>query len=202
MRLKTRQQKERFFRIFLLFLGVSGVVIFALGALQEHISYFVMPSDIQKSHFDKQLRLGGLVKPGSMKRDGDTLIFNVTDDTNEITVRFHGIAPNLFKEGQGVIADGTLNQDKIFKATRILAKHDERYIPKNVADRLKQNDLWRAPQTGGKALGNQNLEPPSQRKRTPQSGTQALENPNAVPHTPQQNLDKKTITPPNLKVAA
>jgi cytochrome c-type biogenesis protein CcmE len=117
-----------------------------LVALRDNIVFFYAPSELaQKAlHAGQRLRIGGLVRDGSLVREGSrTVRFAVTDKKQDIEVTYSGVLPDLFREGQGVVAEGTLGQDKVFHADSILAKHDERYMPHDVADALKKQGLWR-----------------------------------------------------------
>ncbi|HTV31800.1 MAG TPA: cytochrome c maturation protein CcmE [Methylocella sp.] len=125
-------------------LGVAlGLVLFAL---RDNIVFFYGPSELaQKTLRDGQrLRIGGLVKAGSLVHEGGNRIrFAVTDLKQDIEVTYSGELPDLFREGQGVVAEGTLGADKVFHADSVLAKHDERYMPREVADALKKQGVWR-----------------------------------------------------------
>jgi cytochrome c-type biogenesis protein CcmE len=129
--------------------GSLGVLALAAGlvltALKDSIVFFNSPSDVVEKHLQpgSRIRLGGLVKPGSLKR-GDQLAvrFEVTDGNAAMRVNYQGILPDLFREGQGVIAEGTLESGGMLKADSILAKHDEKYMPKEVADALKKQGHW------------------------------------------------------------
>ena len=123
-------------------LGIA--VMLVLGALRENIVFFYTPTDITTSgtKLGEALRLGGLVKEGSVKIDGLQSVFTVTDGTADITVRYDNALPSLFREGQGVVAEGSMNNDK-FVATNVLAKHDENYMPAEVAEKLKSTGVWK-----------------------------------------------------------
>jgi cytochrome c-type biogenesis protein CcmE len=129
--------------------GSLGVLALAAGlvltALKGSIVFFNSPSDVVEKHLQagSRIRLGGLVKPGSLQR-GDQLAvrFEVTDGNAAMRVNYQGILPDLFREGQGVIAEGTLEPSGMLKADSILAKHDEKYMPKEVADALKKQGHW------------------------------------------------------------
>lgn len=116
-----------------------------LVALRDQIVFFYSPSDIvaREVAAGTPIRLGGLVKDGSWVRDGQDNSFVVTDNVSEIAARYTGILPDLFREGQGVVAEGSLGPDGSFIATNVLAKHDENYIPKEVVDALKASGEWR-----------------------------------------------------------
>ena len=109
-----------------------------LKAFNENLLYFFSPTDVVngKAPIGKSFRLGGLVANGSVKREGIKVAFNVTDNQNTFTVKYEGILPDLFREGQGIITTGSL-KNGTFMATEVLAKHDENYMPPEVADALK-----------------------------------------------------------------
>ena len=128
-------------------LGVLLVaVLLVLSALKDSIVFFNTPTDVAEKHVapGSRIRLGGLVANGSVTR-GDALSvrFEVTDGNRSIPVTFQGILPDLFREGQGVVAEGSLDGSGVFKADNVLAKHDERYMPKDVADALKKQGHWK-----------------------------------------------------------
>ena len=129
--------------------GLAVVIALAttlvLVALRDQIVFFYSPSDVITREVGPgvPIRLGGLVKDGSWVREGQDNSFVVTDGANEITARYTGILPDLFREGQGVVAEGSLGPDGRFMATNVLAKHDENYIPKDVVDALKASGEWR-----------------------------------------------------------
>lgn len=128
-------------------LSLGGAVAFALWALQDKVTYFYAPSDLVQAHPAGSIRLGGLVADGSVARlaDGLTMAFAVTDLKSQVPVRYTGIVPDLFREGQGVIAEGQFGPDGVFTARTLLAKHDENYMPPEVAAALKKNGTWRDP---------------------------------------------------------
>jgi cytochrome c-type biogenesis protein CcmE len=129
--------------------GSLGVLAIAAGlvlsAMKDSIVFFNSPTDVAQKHLGPgtRIRIGGLVKTGSLKR-GDNLkvSFDVTDGSHDIAVRYQGIVPDLFREGQGVVAEGKLEPDGSFVADTVLAKHDERYMPKEVVDSLKKSGRW------------------------------------------------------------
>lgn len=129
----------------------GGLVLLALATflvgygLREGIQYFRSPSQIAEAapKADERFRLGGLVEDGTLVRtEGETVRFSVTDGAASVNVTYTGILPDLFREGQGMVATGTL-QDGVFVATEVLAKHDEKYMPKEVADALKEQGLFK-----------------------------------------------------------
>jgi cytochrome c-type biogenesis protein CcmE len=136
--------KARHKRLVFVALGIVGVAIastLAVTALQSNISYYFTPTQVQAGEApkDQLFRLGGLVEKGSLKRqeDGLTVQFVVTDMAKNAVIRYTGILPDLFGEGQGVVTKGRLGEDGIFYAEEVLAKHDESYMPPEVADSLK-----------------------------------------------------------------
>ena len=126
-----------------LFLSISIISIFLiLYALNKNILYFNSPSDIKSKidiNFNKKLRVGGMVKKNSLKINKEEINFIITDFKNEIIVSFTGTVPNLFAEGKGVVAEGKLLDKKFFVANRILAKHDENYMPPEIKNIMKEN---------------------------------------------------------------
>ena len=122
-------------------LGIAAMLV--LGALRDNIVFFYTPSEIIQSERSsmQQLRLGGLVKDGTVKIEGMQSVFIVTDGNVDITVRYNNALPSLFREGQGVVAEGQI-ENGIFMAQNVLAKHDENYMPAEVADKLKQQGVW------------------------------------------------------------
>ena len=122
----------------LLVAGTSLAAYLGLKAFNENLLYFFSPTDVVngKAPNGKSFRLGGLVANGSVKREGIKVAFDVTDNQNTFTVKYEGILPDLFREGQGIITTGSL-KNGTFMATEVLAKHDENYVPPEVADALK-----------------------------------------------------------------
>jgi len=127
-------------------LGVLAVAVgLMLGAMRDSIVFFNSPTDLveKKQKLGAHVRLGGMVKPGSLTRGDDLQIrFEVTDGNADIPVSYRGIVPDLFREGQGVVAEGQLQPGGTFKADTILAKHDENYMPREVVDALKKQGHW------------------------------------------------------------
>jgi cytochrome c-type biogenesis protein CcmE len=129
--------------------GLGLVLVIAaalvLTALRDQIVFFYSPTDVETRGVEAghPIRLGGLVKNGTWLRDGQTNSFVVTDGATEIAARYIGILPDLFREGQGVVAEGAIGPDGIFVATNVLAKHDENYLPHEVVDALKAQGEWR-----------------------------------------------------------
>jgi cytochrome c-type biogenesis protein CcmE len=128
-------------------LGVLALALaLVLGALRESIVFFNSPTDVVEKQIEpgKRIRLGGLVKSGSIARGENLQVrFDVTDGRNTIQVAYQGLLPDLFREGQGVVTEGALDGAGLFKADTVLAKHDENYMPREVAERLKQQGHWK-----------------------------------------------------------
>jgi cytochrome c-type biogenesis protein CcmE len=140
----TRKQKR-----LALIAGLGMVLALATGlvliALRDQIVFFYSPSDVVSRDVapGQAIRLGGLVKDGSWVRDGQSNAFIVTDGATDIPATYVGLLPDLFREGQGVVAEGSMGPDGQFVASNVLAKHDENYIPKEVVDALKASGEWR-----------------------------------------------------------
>ena len=150
------RRRRRLYVLLLGLLGLGTATALTLAAFQDHLVFFYSPSDIAEKPVprDRMLRIGGLVEPGSVERaDGSPRIrFRVTDNINAVPVVYAGLLPDLFREGQGVVANGKLGADGIFRASEILARHDENYMPPEVAEALKRAGQWQhGPQSGGKA---------------------------------------------------
>jgi cytochrome c-type biogenesis protein CcmE len=124
---------------------LSFAAALALTALRESIVFFMTPSELaaKPAENGKRLRIGGLVKEGSLVREGLSARFEVTDGNASFPVVYRGILPDLFREQQGVVAEGAFDATGTFRADTVLAKHDERYMPKEVADALKKQGVWR-----------------------------------------------------------
>jgi cytochrome c-type biogenesis protein CcmE len=133
----------------LLLLGIGLAAFFALSAFQKNLLYFLTPSQVAQGEAPRghSFRVGGLVVKGSVKRASDTLEihFDLTDGPQTIPVRYTGILPDLFREGQGIIAIGTLSETGVFEASEVLAKHDENYMPPEVAESLKASGTLQKP---------------------------------------------------------
>ncbi|WIM11034.1 cytochrome c maturation protein CcmE [Enhydrobacter sp.] len=123
-------------------LGVAAALV--LSALSDNIVFFYSPTQLAEKHLppDRRLRIGGLVENGSVRKEGTEVRFRVTDLRRSVEVVYRGILPDLFREGQGVIVEGSLGADGIFTAREVLAKHDEKYMPPEVAKALKESGRW------------------------------------------------------------
>ncbi len=133
--------KLRFFFIILILVSLSLTVFMVLKSLEDNVVYFKSPSDIKLilELKDKKIRVGGMVKKNSIKVSSNKINFIITDYKNEINVTYTGIVPNLFSEGKGVVAEGFLKDRNFFEASKILAKHDENYMPPEVKEALEKN---------------------------------------------------------------
>jgi cytochrome c-type biogenesis protein CcmE len=141
----TRKQR----RLILIGAGVGVLAVavaLMLNAFRGSIVFFNSPSDVAEKHIEPgtRMRLGGLVKTGSVVRGNNLSVhFEVTDGNREMPVAYQGVLPDLFREGQGVVAEGVIDDGGVFVADTILAKHDENYMPKEVADALKKSGHWK-----------------------------------------------------------
>ena len=136
-----KKAKTRMIFLILSLLLISVIIVSIFRSLNENVVYFFSPTEIYNKtniSFDKKIRVGGLVKENSLKKDKLSINFIITDLKNEIIVKYTGSVPNLFTEGKGVIAEGKLKDKKYFIAERILAKHDENYMPPEVSEALKK----------------------------------------------------------------
>ncbi|GGF53330.1 cytochrome c-type biogenesis protein CcmE [Azorhizobium oxalatiphilum] len=141
-------------RLVLISVGL-GVLALAAGliltALNDTIVFFRTPTEVAAKTFapGSRLRMGGLVESGSVEKHGATTQFIVTDGNAQVKVAYTGLLPDLFREGQGVVTEGILQSDGTVKADSVLAKHDERYMPREVADALKKSGHWKEGEEGG-----------------------------------------------------
>ena len=139
----TKKIKLRFFFLSsFLFIAVL-IIFFILKSLEDNVIYFLSPTEIYNKSdisYNKKIRVGGLVKVGSINKEGNMINFIITDLKNEIVVSYSGLIPNLFSEGKGVVAEGKLNDKKYFIANKILAKHDENYMPPEVNKALEKSN--------------------------------------------------------------
>ena len=137
----SKKVRSRFFVLMFLLLLAVLVVFVVLKSLEENVVYFFSPTEIYNNEnisFNKKIRVGGLVKEGSLTNNQKSINFIVTDLNNEIIVSYSGLLPNLFSEGKGVVAEGKLKDKKYFIADKILAKHDENYMPPEVSKALEK----------------------------------------------------------------
>ena len=139
----SRKVKSRIFFLILSFAAAAMIIFVVLRSLEENVVYFLSPTEIYNKTnitFDKTIRIGGLVKMNSISKNGTSISFIITDLKKEIIVSYEGIVPNLFSEGKGVVAEGKLKDKKYFLANKILAKHDENYMPPEVSKILEKSN--------------------------------------------------------------
>ena len=146
-------RKRRMIGLLVILAGVAVASAITVYSLRQNMLFFVSPSDIEEQNLPlgREFRLGGLVVPGSVARADDGLVvqFEVTDGADSVLVNFDGILPDLFREGKGVIVRGQLESDKLFVAHEVLAKHDENYMPPEVAAALEEKGMHVKPAAGG-----------------------------------------------------
>ena len=138
-----KKVKSRIFFLLIFLILAIILIFFVLKSLEKNLVYFYSPTEIYNKtniSFNTKIRVGGLVKDKSIVKKGNAINFVITDLKNEIIVTYNGIVPNLFSEGKGVVAEGKLKDKKYFIAKKILAKHDENYMPPELEDVLKKNE--------------------------------------------------------------
>jgi cytochrome c-type biogenesis protein CcmE len=143
--MNARKKRRLYFVLALLVAGAGGAAL-VIAALKDNVLYFYSPSDVAAKHVASGIafRIGGLVQAGSLKHGrGAEVDFTVTDGKTNVPVKYDGVLPALFREGQGVVAMGALSPQGTFDATQVLAKHDERYMPPEVVDALKRSGRWK-----------------------------------------------------------
>ena len=141
----TKTVKNRLIKILLSLLILIVAVLIIIFNLRDNIVYFYTPTELERIDISEKkiMRVGGLVKKDSIKNDGSkNFSFIITDNTNEINVDFQGILPNLFAEEKGVVVEGSYVQENLFRANKVLAKHDENYMPPEVVNALKDDGKW------------------------------------------------------------
>ena len=139
----SKKVKSRIFFLFFLSILAVAIIFFTLRSLEENVVYFLSPTEIYNKtdiSFKKKIRIGGLVKINSVNKSGTSISFIITDLNKEIIVSYNGLVPNLFSEGKGVVAEGKLKDKKYFVADKILAKHDENYMPPEVKKALEKSN--------------------------------------------------------------
>lgn len=143
--MNPRKRRRLVFAVAMVLAGAVGAFA-VVTVLNKHVLYFYSPSDLAKEHVPAgvDFRIGGLVQKGSLKRGPGAMVhFVVTDGRATVPVSYDGVLPDLFREGQGVVASGALDGSGIFAASEVLAKHDERYMPPEVVDALKRAGRWK-----------------------------------------------------------
>ena len=139
----SKKVKSRIFFLIFSFVAAAMIIFIVLRSLEENVVYFLSPTEIYNKTnitFDKTIRIGGLVKMNSISKNETSISFIITDLKKEIIVSYEGIVPNLFSEGKGVVAEGKLKDKKYFVASKILAKHDENYMPPEVSKALEMSN--------------------------------------------------------------
>ena len=139
----SKKVKSRMIFLILLLLSATVIIFFIFKSLEENVVYFFSPTEIYDKpniSFNTKIRIGGLVKENSLSKSQKSIKFIITDLKNEIIVSYDGLVPNLFSEGKGVIAEGQLKDKKFFVANKILAKHDENYMPPEVSKVLEKSN--------------------------------------------------------------
>ena len=139
----SKKVKSRIFFLALAIVGSAAIIFVILRSLEENVVYFFSPTEIYNKadiSFDKKIRIGGLVKINSITKENSSINFIITDLKKEIIVSYKGLVPNLFSEGKGVVAEGKLKDKKYFVADKILAKHDENYMPPEVSKALEKSN--------------------------------------------------------------
>ena len=139
----SKKVKSRIIFLILLLLSASVIIFFIFKSLEENVVYFFSPTEIYDKaniSLNTKIRIGGLVKENSLSKNQESIKFIITDLKNEIIVSYNGLIPNLFSEGKGVIAEGQLKDKKYFVADKILAKHDENYMPPEVSKALEKSN--------------------------------------------------------------
>ncbi len=156
---KSRKARRRLFVVSAAAVVLGGAAVMAFFALGDTVSFFYSPAQAQaaKVPAGRTIQLGGLVRPGSVAKHPDgTVEFAVADHAAADTVVYRGDLPDLFREGQGIVAQGSFGPDRVFHASQVLAKHDANYMPREVADRLKEKGEWR-PEGAGAGQGRETL---------------------------------------------
>ena len=153
------RKRRRLTVVLLAALLLGSAAALMLAAFEDNIVFFHSPTDVATRpdiSKDRRIRVGGLVKPGSVRKeaDGVTTAFLVTDTAHDLPIAYRGLLPDLFREGQGVVVEGRLQTDGVFRADEVLAKHDENYMPPEVAEAIRKSGQWKGgasgtPQAGG-----------------------------------------------------
>jgi cytochrome c-type biogenesis protein CcmE len=161
----SARKRRRFAILALIGIALAAATALILNAFTDTLVFFRTPTEIAQRNDPPgvRMRLGGLVKDGSVAHEGTTVRFVVTDNQADQAVTYTGMLPDLFREGQGVVTEGAIGPDGVFKADNVLAKHDENYMPKDVADRLKSQGAWR----GDDAKATSGAQPTSGGAKTP-----------------------------------
>jgi cytochrome c-type biogenesis protein CcmE len=139
----TRKRRRLYF-VMLALLGLGAGTALVLTAFQDNIVFFFSPTEVATRQLapEQRIRVGGLVEQGSVVKSGENVTFAVTDMNKSLKIKYQGLLPDLFREGQGIVAEGRMGPDGVFVAHEVLAKHDENYMPREVADALKKSGRW------------------------------------------------------------
>lgn len=158
-----KRKTQRLYFIALGGLALATGIALILTAFEDSIVFFYSPSEISQQTLEpgQRIRIGGLVEDGSVIKNGDTVSFTVTDTADTLAVTYRGILPDLFREGQGIVAEGFMTPAGVFQASDVLAKHDENYMPPEVAEAIKAAGEWRGEEgtTTEAALSAENATP-------------------------------------------
>jgi len=148
----AKRKTQRLYFVLLGGLAVATGIALVLTAFEDSIVFFYSPSEISRQELSpgQRIRIGGLVETGSVSAAGETVSFTVTDTAETLNVTYRGILPDLFREGQGIVAEGYLLASGVFQASDVLAKHDENYMPPEVADAIKAAGEWRGENSAAK----------------------------------------------------
>jgi len=159
------RKKRRLYILLLCAIGLGSATALTLTAFQDNLVFFRSPSDIAREAPPpgRAFRLGGLVEAGSVEREGASVRFRVTDGASTIAVTYNGVLPDLFREGQGVVTQGAMRPDGSFVAREVLARHDETYMPPEVADALKRSGHWNPAQGAAPPAATWNTLTPERR---------------------------------------
>jgi cytochrome c-type biogenesis protein CcmE len=148
------RKRRRLLTVLAGLLALGAATALVLAAFNDNLVFFYSPSELTAKHVtpDRRIRIGGLIETNSVAKqvDGHAVAFRVTDGQTELRVVYDGILPDLFREGQGVVAEGKLGRDGVFVASNVLAKHDEKYMPPEGADALKKSGRWQEGTPSGK----------------------------------------------------
>ncbi|MDA9008995.1 cytochrome c maturation protein CcmE [Alphaproteobacteria bacterium] len=139
------RKQRRLVIVLLSALCLGAAALLVAFAFRENIVFFFGPTEVNEGNISvgTRFRLGGLVVEGSVIKQGENVEFSITDKVETVKIRYRGILPDLFREGQGIVAEGKLNASSVFEASEVLAKHDENYMPPEVASALKEAGVWK-----------------------------------------------------------
>lgn len=158
----AKRKTQRLYFILLGGLAIATGVALVLTAFEDSIVFFYSPTEISQQTLSpgQRIRIGGLVETGSVNAEGETTTFSVTDTAESLNIVYRGILPDLFREGQGIVAEGYMLASGVFQASDVLAKHDESYMPPEVADAIKAAGEWRGDEPQQEALSTRTMASP------------------------------------------